>query len=416
MRRLICATAAAGLALLPLGVAHADDPTDIDVSVVIPEATTELSDAVLSWALNDESGSGAYNGSCNFLSAGVAGDAGSSRAWTSADGLYQATDGNVAIEKPTPAGWAAATWDTRCLDERAATPRQVTPAPTDRGTGNRFVMSGGEGTFDPASNSAHVQWRGSVTLVSYGGLSYFWLTDPELNVSDGAGSLTATLGGYGSSREDASKWAKLAPKKVRLATLNDVDLAKGAGFTATPAFAHVKVEAPAGSTPQVRSGDAWGAFPQSLVDYVNQVGQSAYWYSTGAIRDFAKVATPVNVSWSATQRVDDEIDEQAEPARPGATRSGDAEVTPAAGVTDATPRAQAPAVTPVALPAAGWGGPGTQGVAQQSVANAAASTELETSQDPRALLVVATTALLALAGIAAVGFSAGWLVLPGSAT
>src|SRR5690606_32237533 len=110
-------------ALTPTAVAAVEPLPAKDVIVTIPEpkdggtAGGVISNAQLRWGLNLEAGAGAFAGGCNFLSAGRAGDAGSSRVWTEADGLYSATDGNVRIEKPTASGgWAVASFADKCLD------------------------------------------------------------------------------------------------------------------------------------------------------------------------------------------------------------------------------------------------------------------------------------------------------------
>ena len=64
------ALAAGGLVALAAGPAQA--------------AERSVSDVDLTWSLSNEQGGGAYAGGCNFLSAGKAGNTGSSRARSSA--------------------------------------------------------------------------------------------------------------------------------------------------------------------------------------------------------------------------------------------------------------------------------------------------------------------------------------------
>lgn len=422
---------AAVLALVPLG-SQADD---VDVSVRIPSTSAAPSgprtvdDAVLSWAVNAEAGSGAFFGGCNFLSAGKAGDAGSSRVWGEDDGLYRSRDGNVTIEKPTSAeAWKQADFANRCNDERGSTPRRVTTAGNDYGTGNRFVFSDGEGALDPGAGTATIRWRGTVTVAAYGGLSYFWLSDPILKVSGRIGTLTATAGGFASSREDVGTWAPLSERTVTLATLSDVDLSGVLGFTAIPAYRGLAVTTASSGAAQDREGPDWGSFPQDFINFQNDVGQAAYWYSTGGLRDFAKPPTLLGVSWSAADRVDGGVpvdpprgdqtttsNQTATPQASGAstpkTNSSTTTATTATPATGAAPAVAAPnpsgtqtgsdypATTPDALQA------GVRGLIP------AAAAVLE---DPRARFVTAASALVALSTTAFVGFRRRWFVLPWS--
>lgn len=438
MRRWLFALIAGALSLtLGLGTAAADDTNDVvDVSVVIPASERDVDDAVLSWALNPESGSGAFYGGCNFLSAGIAGDAGSSRVWLERDGFWRATHGNVSIEKPTSAtAWTSPTWADRCINAR--TGEAVTTGGKDYGTGNRFVITAGSGTVDVTTNSAKVAWQGSVTVAMYGGLTYFWLTDPVLSVSNGTVTLTATLGGYGADQSGSTRWEKLEGRTVTLANLTGVDLASDLGFTADPAYRGVSITVPDGAPEQARTGGDWGSFPQSFVNYVNQVGQAAYWYSSGGARDFAKPPTSLAVSWSADDRVDGAVpttpprgdgDDGTPGGGPSVPSGGTATPSATAGSTrtgagssggsngsSAPAQAVAATAAPQAATAAdaGWSVAATTPDALLSTRGLipAAAAALE---DPRALLVIASSAFAALAAIAGVGFRRRWFVLPWS--
>lgn len=442
-RRIAVAALAAVVAITAAAPATAQD---VDVWVRIPAQTEapaqkrELDDAVFSWAINAEVGSGAYFGGCNFISAGVAGDAGSSRIWLAEDNLYRPQDGNVTVEKPVGAEqWATASWQNRCLDERGSESRPVTPEVGDYGTGNRVVITGGTGVVDPAKRSATLSWNGSFSIALYGGLTYFSLTDPKLTVVDGVGSLTAEASGYGASREDASLWGPLARKRVTIATLPAVELSAALGFQVIPAYRDRAVTVPDGYATQVREGPDWGAFPQDFIDYQDAVGQAAYWYSTGSLRDFAKPPYPVSVSWSAEERVDDEVPAdvpapgQAAPgggSTPGAlptptptptpmpNSSSSSVVAPVPGPVPvpAVPPAAASPTSSVAADAASGVGADPQATTPEPLLSSsgrglipAAAAALE---DPRAFLVIASSALLALSAVALVGFRRGWLVLP----
>jgi LPXTG-motif cell wall-anchored protein len=223
----------------------------------------------LSWGLSNTANAGAHFGGCNFLSAGRAGDAGSSRLWTQADGFYSAQSGNVSVEKPNSVGtYAPATWATKCQDAGG------TAVSTATSSGSRVVFAHGTGTVDPAANTASIHWTGSFTSVFYGGLIYWSATNPALTVrADGTATLTASLTGYGASMTDPGVWTALPATTVTLANLSGVSVTP-TGFTVLPA----------------------GAFPQSFVDFQQLTGEGPYWYSSGS-SDQDKRALPLTVAY-----------------------------------------------------------------------------------------------------------------------
>jgi hypothetical protein len=256
-------------------------------------APETVSGVTLAWSVNDESGGGAYFGGCNFLSAGVAGDTGSSRVWTEADGFWKAVDGDVSIVKPTAdGGGAAPTWATKC--QNAAGAAVGTAAGST--TGNRVVLAEGTGTVDLAAGTASVAWDGGFTVAFYGGLTYWSAEDPELTVNaDGTATLTATASGYGASMDDPNVWEELTPQEIVLADFAGVELS-ASGFELAPLYRGVAVTGVSQNT----TGDDWGSFPQSFVDFQQLTGQSSYWYSSGGAADAKKPANPVTVAWTAT--------------------------------------------------------------------------------------------------------------------
>jgi hypothetical protein len=260
----------------------------------------EITDAQLRWGLNAESGGGAYAGGCNFLSAGRAGDAGASRAWTEGDGFYRAQDGAVRIEKPTADGtWTRASWATRCLDPRGAA---VTTARLDSASGNQVVIDGGTGAL--RDGALEIRWRGSFTVAFYGGMTYWSVTDPALTLdARGDGRLVGTASGYGTSMEDLSQWSPIEERTVVLAEIRGADVGGGSGFTVTPQYLGVEV----GGVGQVARTSAnaahWGSFPASFVDFHRLTGQQGYWLTSGGARDAAKPATPLSVSYDAAAPV-----------------------------------------------------------------------------------------------------------------
>ncbi|WP_263119156.1 HtaA domain-containing protein [Cellulomonas sp. RIT-PI-Y] len=264
------------------------------VAVAMPAqaATSDVDGVELRWGLNTEANSGAYFGGCNFLSAGKAGNTGSSRVWTEADGFYSGQVGNVSVVKDTPSGSAVATWATKC---QTATGSTVAVGGTTSSVG---VFAAGTGTVDTAAGTASIAWDGDLTVSFYGGMTYWTLSDPILTVADGSGQLTATATGYGTSMEDQSQWVELAPEQIVLADLSDVTV-DADGFVSTPDYLGVEVTPASGE--QTRTGENWGAFPQSFVDFQAKTGQSSYWYSSGGAADPRKVTTPLSVSWTVDE-------------------------------------------------------------------------------------------------------------------
>lgn len=310
--RVLRATALASLLTLLLGsgaspfltAASASSEDSVEIGVTIPpKGDLQLSNAQLRWGINVESNSGAFFGGCNFLMAGQAGDAGSSRVWTANDGLYQVADGNVRVEKPDGSGgWTAPSWSTKCLDH---TGRAVTTNPAEIGTGTQVVIEEGTGNFDAAANELSVEWEGTFSVVYYGGMTYWWASDPVLELKNGNGTLTATLSGYGADMHDASKWVPLGEHQVTLATLTGVSV-NDEGFVHLPDYAGVEVDIDADgpSVEQDRSASGWGAFPADFVEFHSLTGQQGYWYTSGGIRDPAKTAEPLYISFDAESAVD----------------------------------------------------------------------------------------------------------------
>lgn len=297
------AAAVAGLALVFSAFA----------AVPAQAASQDVSGVELSWGLNAESGAGAFNGSCNFLSAGTAGDTGSSRAWTEADGFYNSTDGNVSIVKDGPSATTiATTWANKC-QTGAGTP--VSPMGTAALSNNKAVFANGSGTVDPATGTATISWTGSLTSVFYGGLTYWSASNPVLTVkADGTATLKATASGYGADQADANVWIPIPATEITLANLTGVEV-DADGFTVSPQY--LGVIAPAG-VEQATGTPTSGAFPADFVSFQGATGTQAYWYSSGGSADARKVAAPVTVGWTVTG---------AEPEAPGDNNKIDLEVT-----------------------------------------------------------------------------------------
>lgn len=417
--------AAPGAASLPTVDPGATGPEQLPVTVTVPSldgtdgSQRRVVDAQLRWALNHETGSAAFFGGCNFLIAGkpgVDGDTGGGKVWTAADNFYRASEGDVRIVRQAATGPVEATFAERCQGPDG-TPVTLANNAT---SGTQVVVGQGTGWVDPEAGTLEIRWTGTFTTVFYGGLTYWWASDPVLTVrADGTGELRATAGGYGTSMEDMTKWEALPATSVVLASLGGVDLASGAGFSTTPRYLGESVRVPAGLVQQAERGAVneayWGSFPQSFVDFQVRTGQAAYWYTSGGQRDWAKVPDPVYVSYDAQSPV---------PQVPGTS------VTPPTGMVSnpvlrpptaagagtgllqngapglVTPAAPTDTAAPFAFPATAartLGGQEGQGGLVPALG------ALGATGDRLALL--STGLLLASAGTV-LGFRKGWLVLP----
>ncbi|MDF2666823.1 MAG: hypothetical protein K0R81_2673 [Microbacterium sp.] len=314
----------AGLALALLGglvaaPAAAAGPDEVIVTVPGPReggasGDGTIVDAQLRWGLNAETGGGAFAGGCNFLSAGVAGDAGGARVWNEGDGLYRSEDGRVRIEKPTAdGGWTTASWATKCLDANGSA---VSVASTASTSGNQVVIDGGTGAR--RDGSVEILWSGSFTVVFYGGMTYWSVTDPRLTLdASGTGQLVGTASGYGTSMDDMTTWNPIAPQTIVLADIRAADLSAAGGFVVTPQYLGV-LSVGSGQIARSGSNEAhWGAFPQSFLDFHRLTGQQGYWLTTGGVRDAAKPASPLTVSYSSSAPILTPV-----PAPAGASAAG----------------------------------------------------------------------------------------------
>lgn len=298
MRALRILAATVVLAVVGLG-APAAAAEGVGIDVAVPEAETgsygAITNAQLRWGLNRESSSGAFAGGCNFLSAGAAGDAGSARVWTEADGFYAARSGAVSVEKATAAGgWTAASFATKCLDPSGAA---VTASSLTASTQTQVVIDGGRGSASAAGLS--LSWQGSFTVAFYGGMTYWSVTDPQLTLdASGNGALTATASGYGASMDDTTTWDVLTPQTIVLAELRGVPL-DSTGFAALPEYLGVASQI-GGQAAQTSDNAAyWGSFPASFVQFQTLTGQAGYWLTSGGQRDPAKPATTLFVNYDA---------------------------------------------------------------------------------------------------------------------
>jgi hypothetical protein len=291
----------ATLALLAGGAAVLASPAPAQA------APTTITNAELRWELNKESISAAYApGTWNLFSAGKLGNPGAGgqtlkstdEGATWANGTpagWKNTDGNVTIlDKAANGTYAPTTWAGTRTDSAGTTMTTGNGVTSE----NLLSLTNGTGTVDPDTNTGTLQWTGDFTVVYYSGMSFFYVSNPKLTVTNGVGTLTATLSGYGSDMNDQTQWVPLTPTTVTLGDVTGVDLTE-TGLTTTPKYLGVNVTVPAGGSPQSTSNAATaGSFPQSFVDFQSGVGTASYWYSSGGAADVRKPTTPLNVSWA----------------------------------------------------------------------------------------------------------------------
>ncbi|TQJ30515.1 hypothetical protein [Microbacterium sp. SLBN-146] len=307
MRRATAATAACGALLLlaflaPSGAIAADVEEPGEIRVTVPERGPSegdvIDDAQFRWGLNAESGAGAYAGGCNFLSAGRAGDTGRGGVvWTEQHGLYRSVAGDVRIEKPNFAGeYDLATWANRCLDPAG---NAVSAASVTSTSGNQVVIDGGRGVRAD-DGSIEIRWSGAFTVVFYGGMTYWSASDPVLTLdARGNGRVTATASGFGASMEDLSKWEALPERQIVLAEVRGAATGSSGGFATEPLYIGVEVSGVGQVARDAANSAYWGSFPASFVEYQKLTGQAGYWVTTGGLRDRAKPASTLYISYDA---------------------------------------------------------------------------------------------------------------------
>lgn len=374
---------AAALALVVLGTgtsAHAVDPEG--------ETTVEVSTAVLRWGMSNEANNAAHApGTYNFFSAGRIRDPGKGNVALPQSAWRQSAE-KVAIEKWNGSAYRPATWAGLRTDADGVT---ISGPTSGRYSGHQFVFSSGTGTVDREAGTAHLEWTGDVSVLFYSGFTFFYLSDPVLEVADGHGLLTGTLSGFGSSREQPEEWNEIPAREVTLADLPSIDLDDVAGFNATPAYDGVTVAA---------SGTSWtGAFPQSFVSFMDELGAAPFWLNSGGSTDPAKKALPLSVSYDASDPV---TPTTPEPPTPTAPIDNDAPppprtITKTVVRTRTVTAAPAPVAAPPVAPAAPAVAPATTSEIVTLVAQRTA-TQNETSR-----LWWVGGLLLALAALVAAG-------------
>lgn len=300
------------LALYPNADNAADLPLAVKLRVTKPiTGLTNLDDAVFRWGINNESNNGAFYGGCNFLVAGKVPDIGAPGLLS--EGRYTASDGNVSIVKPNLDGvYSQANWGNKCLTRSGQT---VTSNVTSAFTDSQVMITGGTGTVDPSTNSANIHWSGDFTVVYYGGLTFWYASNPTLSIVNGVGTVTATASGFGTDMYDEAKWVALTPRTITLATISGVQM-NSTGLTALTAYLGVGVES---ETPQPDQTDVnrafWGSFPQDFVDFQKETGQLSYWYTSNGLQDRAKIALPIHIGYDVATFEDPDSGNNTDPGQ-----------------------------------------------------------------------------------------------------
>lgn len=259
-----------------------------------PEQEVTYHGVMLEWTGSAEWQAKPPNGStANYFSAGVS------------DGTaatYAATQGGVSILQRAKNGAdAPATWDTRGAHIASG------------GTAAQVIhLDEGTAVIQPDS-SAVITWPGAVSVNFYDGLVPFTMSDLTLNVDKtGTGTLTADLEGYAGdmANPDAEK-KKVTPQQgVTIATFTNVVVDAKDGITIEPHYSRVSITTPQGATAQQKTGNGWGAWPQSFVDFHHATGLASYFYSTGGTYDQNKKPAPLVIGF------DGAVPEVPEPTTP----------------------------------------------------------------------------------------------------
>ncbi|MCL2803351.1 MAG: hypothetical protein FWD29_05295 [Micrococcales bacterium] len=303
-----------GLAIGGLDLAWAADDPDhgpITVTVEVPDAHPgptqgpddpvggKATNAELAWSINREVRGKTYFGNCNFVMAGrpgTNGNAGSASAWEkNGASLYHSTSGNVSM---VGGSGAAVPYGQRCLGPDG---QAVKGEPGGTFTDHQMRIVKGNGNFDTKTGQAQIAWQGAATVVFYDGLVYFWLRNPVLKVSAGGATLTATVGGWGSDRDDPSKWRQFSETTLVVAQATGVKL-EDKGVVLKPSYAGVALSGVADQKLGAASTHP-GAWPQAFVNFQKGTGLSQYWYSTGNNHDYRKPPDAIYVSWDADKSI-----------------------------------------------------------------------------------------------------------------
>ncbi|MFF5076203.1 hypothetical protein ACFY36_04070 [Actinoplanes sp. NPDC000266] len=247
--------------------------------------------ASFEWGVNNiYQGGNPANTGCNFFSAGTQDE-------------FEARLGNVRIIHRRPDGTAQGISDaTKCIPGSGTQLNQ------------RALFTEGSGTANPVTGEATIRWTGSFTANAYAGMVTWYVKDPTLTIAaDGTGTLTATSGGMGSSRDNPGEKEPIAARTVTVATFDQVRLTEG-GVQISPKYAGVDyfpiVDGKRSSTSAIsdavkKAEPGWGSWPESFVDFQYETGLSTYWLSSGLAGDADKPPLDLTVGFDAAPDVKD---------------------------------------------------------------------------------------------------------------
>lgn len=250
------------------------------------DSQVSVAEATLRWGMNSEANNRSPipgpEGIFNFFSSGRIPKPSNG---VVAPGQWAQSTGSVRIEKWNGSSYQPATWSGLGSDSSGMT---IPSFLSGRYSGHQFVFTKGVGTLDRATGTARIQWRGDVSVIFYGGMVFFYLSDPLLEVAEGQATLKATVSGFGSSQDNPDVSFPVAPREVIVAQMPAVALGE-LGFTATPSYDGVRTN--------VLGQSVTGSFPQSFVSAMEPFGTAPFWHNSGGSLDQAKRPQPLTVSY-----------------------------------------------------------------------------------------------------------------------
>ncbi|MEU6347635.1 hypothetical protein ABZ883_42780, partial [Streptomyces sp. NPDC046977] len=255
-----------------------------------------VSHASLEWGVNNiYQGGNPANAGCNFFSAGT-------------QQKFQDRQGDVRIIHRVPDGTAQGISDaTKCIPSAGSRLNQ------------RVLFTEGTGTANPVTGKATIHWDGAFTANAYAGMVTWYVEDPTLTIAeDGTGTLTATSGGMGSSRDNPGETEPVPPRQVTVATFDQIRLdtttGPDGGVQISPQFSGVDyfplhdgvrstTSAITGSVKEAKPD--WGSWPESFVDFQYETGLSSYWHTSGLSDDPDKPPFDLSVLFDSAPDVKD---------------------------------------------------------------------------------------------------------------
>lgn len=270
---LVAATSAVCALVAGPSAALADDSSTASAGYTV-------TNAVFEWQGNPIMQGTAMFGGSNYFSAGFS---------DGQEKTYKAELGNVHIVNRVGTKRYTPTWANHNDFASASDGYQI------------VEITGGEGKI-LADGTGEISWKGQWSVNYYGGLVPFAIKDPTLVLhKDGSADINVELSGYGSSMKDPSKRELIEGQKAVLAHFSKLTVDKAKGFKVKPDYYGVKYDIPKGDKdvyPQDRTGDKWGSWPKSFVDFQLRTGLSSYWYSSGLSADPSKPPYSVKVDFS----------------------------------------------------------------------------------------------------------------------